>query len=167
MKGKSLSRVRLFATPWTAAQQAPPSIGFSRQKYWSGVPLPWRLHDVKWLVEMFSTSSSMKVGHIRFKREVYNYNHSVLQANIICHGRPRKWILWFFQLKVLKRLPCMMHCRSALEGVCWGVCMCVCCVQMQCHFCIRWLITWLMAYNNLILIVILCMPFATTSQSIY
>ena len=40
MKGKSLSRVRLFATPWTAAYQAPPSMGFSRQEYWSGVPLP-------------------------------------------------------------------------------------------------------------------------------
>ena len=34
------SRVRLLATPWTAAYQAPPSMGFSRQKYWSGVPLP-------------------------------------------------------------------------------------------------------------------------------
>ena len=37
---KSLSRVRLFATPWTVAYQAPPSMGFSRQEYWSGVPLP-------------------------------------------------------------------------------------------------------------------------------
>ena len=37
---KSLSRVRLVATPWTAAHQAPPSMGFSRQEYWSGVPLP-------------------------------------------------------------------------------------------------------------------------------
>ena len=37
---KSLSRVRLLATPWTAAFQAPPSMGFSRQEYWSGVPLP-------------------------------------------------------------------------------------------------------------------------------
>ena len=40
VKVKSLSRVRLLATPWTAAYQAPPSMGFSRQKYWSGVPLP-------------------------------------------------------------------------------------------------------------------------------
>ena len=39
-KVKSLSRVRLFATPWTLANQAPPSMGFSRQEYWSGVPLP-------------------------------------------------------------------------------------------------------------------------------
>ena len=37
---KSLSHVRLFETPWTAAYQAPPSMGFSRQEYWSGVPLP-------------------------------------------------------------------------------------------------------------------------------
>ena len=37
---QSLSRVQLFATPWTAAYQAPPSMGFSRQEYWSVVPLP-------------------------------------------------------------------------------------------------------------------------------
>ena len=37
---KSLSRVRLLVTPWTAAYQALPSMGFSRQEYWSGVPLP-------------------------------------------------------------------------------------------------------------------------------
>ena len=40
VKGKLLSGVRLLATPWTAAHQAPPSMGFSRQEYWSGVPLP-------------------------------------------------------------------------------------------------------------------------------
>ena len=37
---KSLSCVRLFATPWTVAHQAPPSMGFSRQEYWSGSPFP-------------------------------------------------------------------------------------------------------------------------------
>ena len=40
VKVKSLSRVQLLATPWTAAYQVPPSMGFSRQEYWSGVPLP-------------------------------------------------------------------------------------------------------------------------------
>ena len=40
VKVKLLSRVQLFATAWTAAYQAPPSMGFSRQEYWSGVPLP-------------------------------------------------------------------------------------------------------------------------------
>ena len=40
MKVKSLSRVRLFVTPWTVAQQAPPPMGFSRQEYWRGLPFP-------------------------------------------------------------------------------------------------------------------------------
>ena len=40
VKVKSLSRVWLFMTPWTAAYQAPPPMGFSRQEYWSGLPLP-------------------------------------------------------------------------------------------------------------------------------
>ena len=40
VKVKSLSRVRLFATPWTIAYQASLSMGFSRQEYWSGVPFP-------------------------------------------------------------------------------------------------------------------------------
>ena len=40
VKVKSLSHIWLLATPWTAAYQAPPSMGFSRQEYWSGVPLP-------------------------------------------------------------------------------------------------------------------------------
>ena len=40
VKVKSLSCIRLLATPWTAAYQAPPSMGFSRQEYWSELPLP-------------------------------------------------------------------------------------------------------------------------------
>ena len=45
VKVKSLSRVRLLGTPWTVAYQAPLSMGFSRQEYWSGVPLlsPWNI----------------------------------------------------------------------------------------------------------------------------
>ena len=40
MRARSLSDVRLFGTPWTAARQAPLSMGFSRQEYWSGLPFP-------------------------------------------------------------------------------------------------------------------------------
>ena len=40
VKVKLLSRVQLLATPWTATYPTPPSMGFSRQEYWSGVPLP-------------------------------------------------------------------------------------------------------------------------------
>ena len=50
MKVKLLSRVWLLATPWTAAYQAPLSMGFFRQEYWSGVPLPsprdWYSHHI-------------------------------------------------------------------------------------------------------------------------
>ena len=47
MKEKLPSPVRLLATPWTAAYQAPPSMGFSRQEYWSGVPLPSPVWSMK------------------------------------------------------------------------------------------------------------------------
>ena len=55
VKVKSLSRVQLLVTPWTAAYQAPPSMRVSRQEYWSGVPLPSPLsnikHKLKWWKE--------------------------------------------------------------------------------------------------------------------
>ena len=41
MKVKLLSRVQLFATPWTVAHQVPPSMGSSSQEYWSGLPFPF------------------------------------------------------------------------------------------------------------------------------
>ena len=49
LKVKSLSHIWLPATLWTAAYQAPPSMGFSRQKYWSGVPLP---SPILWLLRV-------------------------------------------------------------------------------------------------------------------
>ena len=48
-KVKSLSRALLVATPWTAAYQVPPSMGFSRHEYWSGVPLPYYSAKYLWL----------------------------------------------------------------------------------------------------------------------
>ena len=49
VKVKSLSRVRLFETPWTAAYQAAPSKGFSRQEYWSRVPLPSPINNFRFI----------------------------------------------------------------------------------------------------------------------
>ena len=54
------SRVRLCATPWTAAHEAPPSLGFSRQEHWSGLPLPSPMHESekwKWSRSVISDSS--------------------------------------------------------------------------------------------------------------
>ena len=50
VKVKSLSRARLSATPGTAAYQAPSSMGFSRQEYWSGVPLPYLVSKLIYLL---------------------------------------------------------------------------------------------------------------------
>jgi len=55
VKVKLLSRVRLFETPWTSAYQAPPPMGFSRQEYWSGVPLP----SPKSIIKRFNLSKLM------------------------------------------------------------------------------------------------------------
>ena len=49
VKVKSLSHVQLLVTPWTVAHQAPPSMGFSRQEYWSGVPLPSPRQEYYWV----------------------------------------------------------------------------------------------------------------------
>ena len=57
VKVKSLSRVGLLATPWTTAYQAPPSMGFSRQEYWSGLPLPSLEDDTRESKNKFHLSS--------------------------------------------------------------------------------------------------------------
>ena len=60
---KSLSRVWLFATPWTVAYQASPSMGFSRQEYWSELPFPSPMHESekwKWKWSRSVVSSSLR-----------------------------------------------------------------------------------------------------------
>ena len=70
VKGKSLSHVRLLATPWTAAYQTSPSMGFSRQEYWSGVPLPspGYLHKLNVITRVL----------IRERQKVQSHKKSVL-----------------------------------------------------------------------------------------
>ena len=76
VKVKLLSRVRLLATPWTAAYQAPPSMGFSRQEYWSGVPLPSPI-----LLSSMLLKQSKQTKNPKSKREVsHSFNghlHSI------------------------------------------------------------------------------------------
>ena len=59
VKVKSLSRVPLLATPWTAAHQAPPSMGLSRQEYWSGVPLPSPTSSSRQIQKMYLPLSNI------------------------------------------------------------------------------------------------------------
>ena len=69
VKVKSLSRVRLLATPWAAAHQAPPSMGFSRQEYWSGVPLP----SLTWLLISLKTSTLYEAVIVKSPRRHGKY----------------------------------------------------------------------------------------------
>ena len=66
---KSLSRVQLLATSWTVAHQAPPSMGFSRLEYWSGVPLP-------------SLNVSMRYVYSFLAIEGQSCEHQVLVADV-------------------------------------------------------------------------------------
>ena len=74
VKVKSLSRVPLFATPWTVAYQAPPSMGFSRQEYWSGVPF-LTLNCSVWFLAYTVT---------RFTRYGVFLSYSMLSINKAC-----------------------------------------------------------------------------------
>ena len=82
VKVNSLSRVQLLATPWTVAYQAPPSMGFSSQEYWSGVPLPSPIvtliptkrkinTDMQWVLKTVLPGKAgrfdleQKLGHVR------------------------------------------------------------------------------------------------------
>ena len=76
VKVKSLSRVRPSATPWTSAFQAPPVMGFSRQEYWSGVPLPSPRHRLRIL-----NWHKKKTWHISKHRKLFN--HTNYQLNFM------------------------------------------------------------------------------------
>ena len=94
VKVKSLSRVLPLATPWTAAYQAPPSVGFSRQEYWSGVPLPSlklsnRLTSFLWLLVCQRHHHSLRLSSLRTLRYlwqfplIYHSLHSSYLRNLI------------------------------------------------------------------------------------
>ena len=68
MKVKSLSRFQLFETPWTAAHQAPPSMGFSRQEYWGGVPVPSPITAIGIRIPKERKWKRQKANFIRFSQ---------------------------------------------------------------------------------------------------
>ena len=80
MKVKSLSRVQLLATPWTAAYQAPPSMGFSRQEYWSGVPLP-SLYSNPSLGSVYFHFSNLSCSE-HFPLSLLSYSHHLTWIRI-------------------------------------------------------------------------------------
>ena len=77
VKVKSLSYVRLFATPWTAAYHTPPSVGFSRQEYWSGLPFPSPICRVHYTKGWAGWSPEWKEARIKTsRRNINNFRYA-------------------------------------------------------------------------------------------
>ena len=91
VKVKSLSRVWFFATPWTVAYQAPPSMGFPRQEYWRGVPLPSptiQLHKLKYQKGAFVLRWAKTAIYQGFPN-----THAWLEGKAEFHRKKKK--IWF------------------------------------------------------------------------
>ena len=87
MKVKSLSCVRLLATPWTAAHQAPPSMGLSRQEYWSGVPLPSPIIPHR-IYQILSCPSSHFESHNHLKELLFHLRNEETEAQVSADSSP-------------------------------------------------------------------------------
>ena len=102
---KSLSRVRLLATSWTAAYQAPPSMGFSRQEYWSGVP--WGIKVVEVLLIAFRNFSTLNdLGRISI---------SLWHTSVWCiylKSEPMVLTPWIYCFLPLTLYPCLSRHTS-------------------------------------------------------
>ena len=96
VKVKLLSHVRLLATPWTAAHQAPPSMGFSRQEYWSGVPLP-SLSKKATIIFFFLIAIIFKCTPELERFVILNVTNTVSQG-----GRGKSKCFWLYLIQLLK-----------------------------------------------------------------
>ena len=106
VKVKLLSRVTLFVTPWTAAYQAPPSMGFSRQEYWSGVPLPS-------LKKQFSASKLTAQGQFTSQQHLQSAGprpHLHLLEKRMTPIQKHQWLIAIILLKCHIQAP--LHCHS-------------------------------------------------------
>ena len=80
------SRVWLCATPWTAAHQAPPSLGFSRQEHWSGLPFPSPMHESdKWKWSHSVVSNSQRPHGLQPTRLLHPWDFPGKSTGVGCH----------------------------------------------------------------------------------
>ena len=86
IKVKLLSCVRLCATPWTAAHRAPPSLGFSRQQHWSGMPFPSPMHESeKWKWSRSVKSDSQRPHGLQPTRLLRPWDFPGKSTGVGCH----------------------------------------------------------------------------------
>ena len=98
VKVKSLSPVWLFATPWTAAYQAPPSMGYSRQDHWSGSPLPSPMHESeKWKWSRSALPDSLRPHGLQPTRLLCPWDIPGKSTKVGCHC-----LLWWWRTRGVK-----------------------------------------------------------------
>ena len=86
VKVKLLGRVRLLATTWTAAHQAPPSMGFSRQEHWNGLPFPSLMHESeKWKWSHSVVSDSLRPHGLQPTRLLRPWDFPGKRTGVGCH----------------------------------------------------------------------------------
>ena len=127
VKVKSLSHEWLFEIPWTAAYQAPPSMGFSRQEYWSGVPLPSRLylfphcqkHSSHWLPLVLSSFRTQTKPHLS---PVYSFRVLLIICNYLQNSFIYLFIIHILYQKVHSIRARILSCVS-LCFHCLGKCL--------------------------------------------
>ena len=98
VKMKSLSRVRLLATPWIAAYQAPPSMGFSKQEYCSGVPLPspyviFGIWNFKQVYFSLFCSSDLMLSYLLFSSQLWELEQSKFHSYFFLQTLQDLWRL--------------------------------------------------------------------------
>ena len=117
VKVKTLSHVQLLATPWTAAYQAPPSMGFSRQEYWSGLPLPslnlcmdQSLYFSHLLHLFLNLCPPQDSEHLEGRYDVLCLHHTV-QWGFCCHRAGSLWGFTGWVILTLQEQPsfCAPH----------------------------------------------------------
>ena len=103
VKVKSLSHARLLATPWTAAYQAPPSLGFSRQEHWSGLPFPSPMcESEKWKRSRSVMSNSSWPHGLQTTRLLRPWDFPGKSTGVGCHCL----------LRVTSLLPYILHIQK-------------------------------------------------------
>ena len=91
------SRVRLCATPQKAAHQAPPSLGFSRQEHWSGLPFPSSMHESeKWKWRCSVVSNPQRPHGVQPSRLLHPWDFPGKSTGVGCHCLLQKKCLHFF-----------------------------------------------------------------------
>ena len=99
VKVKSVSRIRLLVTPWTAAYQASPSMGFSRQEYWSGLPFPSLVNHILSELSTMTTDKTDWLNWTELRQNLYftifGTWKNILKFHLELYNKQVYWRIYF------------------------------------------------------------------------